>query len=202
MHALAAGAAHLDQPASGFAQASRRRAFASASMQSPCASATRSMSHAKIRSRLARAAALSLHPIWYSGAGLARFHMRKTAFHQKEVGFVKTCPRFVPPTRKLRVTVHRSVEHAEHTNLLVAGIVEEQGVWLATETWQGLVDFGIGASGWCLTLAMAAVGLDSDLSRLRALGVRPLAVGFAAAVTVGALAAALIQRLQPVVAGG
>jgi uncharacterized membrane protein YadS len=54
---------------------------------------------------------------------------------------------------------------------------------------------GIGASGWCLTLAMAAVGLGTDLSRLRSLGVRPLVVGFAAALTVGVVSATLIRAL-------
>ena len=40
---------------------------------------------------------------------------------------------------------------------------------------------------------MAAVGLGTDLGRLRALGARPFLAGLAAAVAVGAVSAAAIQ---------
>ena len=69
------------------------------------------------------------------------------------------------------------------------------GGWLDAAAWTRGVEMGIGASGWCLTLAMAAVGLGTDLSRLRSLGVRPLVVGFAAALTVGVVSATLIRAL-------
>ena len=45
----------------------------------------------------------------------------------------------------------------------------------------------------CLAVAMAAIGLGTDLRKLRGLGLRPLAVGFAAALTTGAVATALIR---------
>ncbi len=42
---------------------------------------------------------------------------------------------------------------------------------------------------------MAAIGLGTDLRKLRGLGLRPLAVGFAAALTTGAVATGLIRLL-------
>jgi uncharacterized integral membrane protein (TIGR00698 family) len=50
-------------------------------------------------------------------------------------------------------------------------------------------------SAGCLALAMAAIGLGTNLRTLRGLGWRPLAVGFAAALTTGAVAFALIRAL-------
>jgi uncharacterized integral membrane protein (TIGR00698 family) len=51
------------------------------------------------------------------------------------------------------------------------------------------------AASACLAVAMAAIGLGTDLRKLRGLGWRPLAVGFAAALTTGAVATALIKLL-------
>ncbi|HJO25392.1 MAG: putative sulfate exporter family transporter [Myxococcota bacterium] len=79
---------------------------------------------------------------------------------------------------------------------------EPFGGALDSAVWTRIVETGVAASAWCLTLAMAAVGLGTDLSRLRTLGLRPLAVGFAAAVTVGAVSALLIRGLAPVASGG
>lgn len=64
---------------------------------------------------------------------------------------------------------------------------------LSSEAWQRIIEIGTAASTWCLTLAMAAVGLGTDLGHLRTLGVRPLLVGLAAALTVGVVSAGLIR---------
>ena len=64
---------------------------------------------------------------------------------------------------------------------------------LDAAVWARCIEVGTSASAWCLTLAMAAVGLGTDLRHLRALGLRPLLVGLAAALTVGAVAASLIR---------
>ncbi|MBW2268976.1 MAG: putative sulfate exporter family transporter [Deltaproteobacteria bacterium] len=72
---------------------------------------------------------------------------------------------------------------------------EPFGGLLGDAVWTRGVELGIAASAWCLTLAMAAVGLGTDLTRLRTLGLRPLAVGFAAALTVGVVSATLIRAL-------
>ena len=44
---------------------------------------------------------------------------------------------------------------------------------------------------------MAAVGLGTNLKRLRVLGFKPLAVGLTAAVVVGVVSATLIYLLRP-----
>ena len=63
---------------------------------------------------------------------------------------------------------------------------------LGAERWQ-MVTKGLGEQGATLALstALAAVGLSTRLSTLRGLGLRPLAVGFGAALTVGLGALAL-----------
>jgi uncharacterized membrane protein YadS len=47
-------------------------------------------------------------------------------------------------------------------------------------------------SGWCLALAMVAVGLGTGLAKLRTLGVKPFAVGLAAALLVGGVSLTLL----------
>lgn len=64
---------------------------------------------------------------------------------------------------------------------------------LSAETWEGAVSLVERAAAIALLLAMAAVGLRTSLARLRLLGLRPLAAGLAAAVTVGGVSAALIH---------
>ena len=56
-------------------------------------------------------------------------------------------------------------------------------------------------SGWLLAIAMASVGLGTNLRKLRTLGARPLFVGLAAALAVGAAAALLIHVLAPWIRG-
>jgi len=63
---------------------------------------------------------------------------------------------------------------------------------LAPETWAAFVTRVSTASEWCLVTAMASVGLGTSLDRLRALGAKPLAVGLAAALTVGAVSATIL----------
>jgi uncharacterized integral membrane protein (TIGR00698 family) len=60
---------------------------------------------------------------------------------------------------------------------------------------QRAVASGLWLSAVCLALAMAAIGLGTNLRKLRGLGWRPLAVGFAAALTTGAVATGLIKLL-------
>jgi uncharacterized integral membrane protein (TIGR00698 family) len=60
-------------------------------------------------------------------------------------------------------------------------------------TWKGWLGTAEKASGWCLVLAMVSVGLGTGLGKLRTLGLRPLAVGLAAAVLVGAVSLAMLR---------
>jgi uncharacterized integral membrane protein (TIGR00698 family) len=68
------------------------------------------------------------------------------------------------------------------------------------ETWQQWLATADTAAVWCLTTAMAAVGLGTGLARLRGLGWRPLCAGLAAALAVGAVSAALILWIVPLLA--
>ena len=71
---------------------------------------------------------------------------------------------------------------------LVRTLVDLYSVELA----QRAIASALPVAGACLAVSMAAIGLGTDLRRLRGLGLRPLAVGFAAALTTGAVATALI----------
>ena len=68
---------------------------------------------------------------------------------------------------------------------------------LGAERWQGVIAGARSVSSGCLGLARGAIGLSTNLRDLRGLGLRPLAVGFAAATTVGIVAAGLLQLLAP-----
>lgn len=56
---------------------------------------------------------------------------------------------------------------------------------LTPATWRTFLDVAQTASEWALTVAMAAVGLQTRIAGFRALGWRPLALGFIAAALVG-----------------
>jgi uncharacterized integral membrane protein (TIGR00698 family) len=66
---------------------------------------------------------------------------------------------------------------------------------LSSDQWRDLIDGASTVSKWSLGVAMAAVGLGTNLRRLRTLGLRPLAVGLTAALTVGLVSFGLIQLL-------
>jgi uncharacterized integral membrane protein (TIGR00698 family) len=61
--------------------------------------------------------------------------------------------------------------------------------------WDRALRSGSVASQWCLTIAMAAVGLGTGLARLRALGWKPFCAGFLAAALVGGVSAISIRIL-------
>jgi uncharacterized integral membrane protein (TIGR00698 family) len=66
---------------------------------------------------------------------------------------------------------------------------------LSEPQWNSSIAFVTALSSWCLTAAMASVGLGTNLKRLRGLGLKPLVAGLAAAVIVGGVAAGLIHLL-------
>ena len=68
---------------------------------------------------------------------------------------------------------------------------------LAPDQWQALIELAADVSIACLAVAMAAVGLGTHLGRLSVLGLRPLVVGLAAAVTVGGVSALAILWVGP-----
>jgi len=79
---------------------------------------------------------------------------------------------------------------------------EPFGGGITKETWQSIIQTTSQASAWLLTIAMASVGLSTNLKRLRTLGMKPLGVGLAAALIVGAVSAGLIELLTPWLRGG
>ena len=68
---------------------------------------------------------------------------------------------------------------------------------LTASAWESAIGTASVASGWCLTVAMAAVGLGTNLRQLRTLGLKPLGVGLAAALTVGIVSSVLVLGLAP-----
>ncbi len=66
---------------------------------------------------------------------------------------------------------------------------------LSDTQWSACIAFVTALSSWCLTMAMASVGLGTNLKRLRGLGLKPLVAGLAAALIVGGVAAGLIHLL-------
>ncbi len=69
---------------------------------------------------------------------------------------------------------------------------------LTQESWQALIALLSSAATSCLAVAMAAVGLGTSFTKLRVLGLRPLAVGMAAALLVGLVSFTLIRATQAV----
>jgi uncharacterized integral membrane protein (TIGR00698 family) len=68
---------------------------------------------------------------------------------------------------------------------------------LSAAAWKTTIGGMSVISAWCLTVAMAAVGLGTNLRQLRTLGLKPVGVGLAAALTVGLVSAVLIGALAP-----
>ena len=58
--------------------------------------------------------------------------------------------------------------------------------------WQFFLNGAGVVSAWALASALVGIGLTTDLRKLRALGWRPLAVGFVAALSVGLVSASLL----------
>jgi uncharacterized membrane protein YadS len=63
------------------------------------------------------------------------------------------------------------------------------------ESWSDLLKICDSTSSWCLTIAMAAVGMNTSLARILKRGLRPLFVGLFAAATVGAVSWAMVTLL-------
>lgn len=70
------------------------------------------------------------------------------------------------------------------------------GGLISTAQWQAWIGSASSVSSGCLTVAMASVGLGTNLRRLQSLGLKPLGVGLAAALIVGAVSAVLIQLVS------
>jgi uncharacterized membrane protein YadS len=65
----------------------------------------------------------------------------------------------------------------------------------AAAAWQSFLNGAGIVSAWALAAALVGIGLTTDLRKLRALGWRPLAVGLAAALSVGFVSAGILSAL-------
>lgn len=72
------------------------------------------------------------------------------------------------------------------------------GIW-GPEAWDGLIDGVRTTAEYLLAAAMAAVGLGTSFAQLRGLGVKPFAVGIAAAAAVGIASVALVTVFAPLI---
>jgi uncharacterized integral membrane protein (TIGR00698 family) len=80
--------------------------------------------------------------------------------------------------------------------LLAAAVRTVGDVWVSSSPpWKDFLKGADGLAAWCLTVAMAAVGLGTGLSRIRRLGWKSFAVGLMAAVIVGSVSVGLIFGL-------
>jgi len=68
---------------------------------------------------------------------------------------------------------------------------------LGRSTWSGLLSQAEVLSAWSLAMAMAAVGVGTEFSRIRKLGWRPMAVGLAAALIVGGVSLTVLKLFPP-----
>jgi uncharacterized integral membrane protein (TIGR00698 family) len=78
---------------------------------------------------------------------------------------------------------------ALRTSVDAMPVVADGGARLA---WDSLLGAATVVSEVCFMLAMSAIGLQTNLAGLRNIGLRPLALGFAAALCVGAVSAAAL----------
>jgi len=69
--------------------------------------------------------------------------------------------------------------------------------FLSPEAWSEFISATGKLASWCLVVAMASVGLGTSFSRLRRLGLQPLAVGLVAASLVGLVSFLLVRLVGP-----
>jgi len=68
---------------------------------------------------------------------------------------------------------------------------------LEPDQWESIWEYGVDAAKFLLTIAMAAVGLNTSIAKLKNLGLKPFCVGFAAAVLVGGVSIVLVKLCGP-----
>ncbi|MCP4712874.1 MAG: putative sulfate exporter family transporter [Planctomycetes bacterium] len=63
--------------------------------------------------------------------------------------------------------------------------------------WESIYGYGVDTAKFLLTIAMAAVGLNTSIAKLKNLGFKPFCVGFVAAVLVGGISIVLVKVCGP-----
>lgn len=62
--------------------------------------------------------------------------------------------------------------------------------------WRAILDAASWVSAWALAAALASIGMNTDVARLRRLGAQPLLAGFVAALSVGLVSFAALRVLE------
>ncbi|MEM7431462.1 MAG: putative sulfate exporter family transporter [Pseudomonadota bacterium] len=68
--------------------------------------------------------------------------------------------------------------------------------FVSPESWAQAVAIATTAAKWCLTIAMAGIGLNTSIAVLRNLGLKPLVLGTIAATAVGGIAILVIKTVS------
>ena len=66
------------------------------------------------------------------------------------------------------------------------------------DVWELIILYIKGSAKICLTMAMAAVGMSTNLGELREMGYKPFVVGFIAAITVGLVSILTMQSFEKI----
>lgn len=69
------------------------------------------------------------------------------------------------------------------------------GLW-TDAAWRQLCGMIQTGSGWCLVVALSAVGLSTDFRAMRSLSLKPFFLGFGAAIAVGVVSFAVVSLLR------
>jgi len=100
--------------------------------------------------------------------------------------------------QKKRLSWHQALPFFVIAFLIAAGLrtvgdLGERAFGLfSRDVWNQGLKAADSVAGWCLALAMVAVGLGTGLAKLRILGLKPFAVGLVTALMVGAVSLALL----------
>jgi uncharacterized integral membrane protein (TIGR00698 family) len=116
----------------------------------------------------------------------AYFYTKRQMAEKKEISIVKLFPMFI--LGFLGMAVVRSLGDF---------FIVKKALFSNPDSWHSLCKFINHWAGHFLALAMAGVGLGTDIKRLKQLGVKPFLVGLVAAVTVGVVSLILVKVLSP-----
>ncbi len=116
----------------------------------------------------------------------AYFYTKRQMAEKTEISIIKLFPMFI--LGFLGMAVIRSLGDF---------FIVKQGLFSSPGEWKQVCGFVNHWAGHFLALAMAGVGLGTDIKRLKELGVKPFLVGLVAAVTVGIVSLILVKVLAP-----
>ncbi len=114
----------------------------------------------------------------------AYFYTSRQMAEKTEINIIKLFPVFI--LGFLGMAVIRSLGDF---------FIVKQHLFSSPEAWKEICGFSNHCAEYFLALAMAGVGLGTDIKKLKKLGIKPFLVGLVAAVTVGVVSLILIKLL-------